>query len=220
MCSMKNLASFRILCLSFICSLAMISSAQTAATVPSTIDTSAKKSKHIDYTHLLSQPEFDTKIYGKVNRSALPGYTELYPKGQLFGDSFSKINNGALVELLNTDLPMSKTSHRILVKVISNPPMNKDTGNIGWMLVDHTTLLQFLDEPNRRIDTNMLRNKYTSGAAKLREDAQKTTCPANKKCNLQWAAYYDCMAKGKHYDSPPACPLVNCTIEDCPGDNK
>jgi hypothetical protein len=217
---MKSLNCFRILCLSFICSLAMISSAQTAATKPAPVDTTAKPRRHPDYTHLLTHPEYDTKIFGKVVRNVLPKYTELYAKGELFGDSFSKINNGAEFELLNTDLPLSKTSHRILVKVVSNPPNNADTGKIGWMLVDHTTLLQFLDEPNRRIDTNMLRNKYISGAAKLREEAQKTTCPANKKCNLQWAAYYDCMAKGKHFDSPPACPLVNCTIEDCPGDNK
>src|SRR6187399_744194 len=96
------------------------SAAQTSAVAaPASTDTVKKKPKGFDYSHLLQETESDTKIFGKVNRSAFPKYTEMYAKGELFGDSFSKLNYGAVVEVLNTQLPLNKTAHRVLVKVIS-----------------------------------------------------------------------------------------------------
>jgi hypothetical protein len=199
----------------FFCMLSLISTAQTphAAT-----DTTNNKPKRFDYSYLKDYAESDTKIFGKVNTTAYLSQTQLYPKGELFGDTFYYIKTGAVVEVLNTDLPLNKTSHRMLVKVISDPAKKQYAGKVGWMLIDHTDLMQFLDEDNKRIDTNRVRNKYLSGATKLRDEAQKTTCPENKKCKLEWAAYYDCMGKWPHYDTPANCPLANCELKECPGD--
>jgi hypothetical protein len=208
--------SKNLLLLAFI-SLSLLASAQgPVLPKPAVKDSTVKKPGKADYSHLLSEPESDTKVFGKV----INYNTQLFPKGELFGDSFSYINKDAVVELLNTELPLNRAAHRMLVKVISNPPKEEAVGKIGWMLVDHTTLLQYLDEENRRIDTNIVRSKYLKGAAKLRDEAKTTTCAENKKCNLAWAAYYECMAKAPHFDVTPSCKLADCAVQDCPGDKK
>lgn len=181
-------------------------------------DTTARKNKVPDYSHLLSFPEFHTNIFGKVERFYPPSNTQIYAKGKLFSDSFHLINHGAKFELLNENLTPAKNHERILVKILSNPPTNQYAGDTGWIYIGHTSLNKFYDRAKNMVDTNFLYNTYLNAAAKCRADAAKTKCSANKKCLIAWAEYYDCMLKDSRSDSPAPCPVANCTMEDCPAD--
>src|SRR5688500_5756044 len=114
----KDLFITKLLLLILLTAFTSISTSQTTTTA----DTTAKKiPQQFDYSYLQQHPEHDTKIYGTVNKTSLPKNTQLFAKNDLFGASFSYINTGAEIALLNTELPLNKSSHRMLVKVISDP---------------------------------------------------------------------------------------------------
>lgn len=177
----------------------------------------AHEVKEPDYSYLKTYEEQDTKIFGTVKGEFNETFVHLYRKDSINSNNTFHLNIGAQFKLLNQK-PVSGFQ-RILVKVISNPPSNVNVDTVGWIRITNTSLTKYYDVKRDYIDSNFLYDKFFNAATKARDDAKKTTCRANKACYTKWAEYFDCQVKYSHSDEKPNCPLVNCAIEDCPGDD-
>ena len=71
------------------------------------VDTTVKKPKKPDFSHLATFPEFNTNIFGTVVMPVNPKQTQMFPKGGLFGDSSHYIRDGAKFVLLNENMTPS-----------------------------------------------------------------------------------------------------------------
>jgi hypothetical protein len=160
----------------------------------------------------------DTKIYGEVKR--LDGDTQavFHLKTEPMPDKERLVSNGTKFLLLNEWLTPRRSFQKILVKVLSNPPSNNFVGDTGWIELSHTTLFQYYDNDLNRIDRDFVYKKYSKAAAKFRDQGNTTTCKKNKKCYLNYADYYDCLALTEKEHTQPKCAMKNCVIEECLSD--
>jgi hypothetical protein len=162
----------------------------------------------------------DTKIYGEVKRTDGEKGTVFYLKSKPIVTPERILAEGSKFLLLNEWLTSRRSFQKVLVKVLSNPPSDSYVGDTGWVELSHTSLYPYYDNDLNKVDSNFVYKKYFNAAKKYRELAD-STCRANKKCYLEYAEYFDCLAKSERDHTPPSgCKASNCAIVECPEEKK